>query len=504
MRQRSVVSWIKFHSKTHHGPFQYVRHMNPYTFVRWNRLYRPGHIGVESGKIFDYDRLCADVAALTPHERRTRQVGFLSSSIGRGRLMVLERFLMELWNISREFGTLRSRTWFRQELLRARKSAIIRALLRPLMDEQELEDLDNFKLTKGLMDAIQVCTVCNTHSNSPKCIQTHPNAAKHDQMRPNMTKCTQRRQRLFTRTPTSDRKMTPQQYVKRRRTTLPEERKFRREIGVIVSKPAAEEIDDHEEIWDLANDPDEKWDGARELNWDEIPWQFPVQPKLLCGPGGRPHLIAHALKGLDKYRKGTIGMFVNCFRVILVVAIFRKGGAVLSKTLRRMCNSASGIAVAFVTKSGNVTRKLWPKILELLNRRTKLLRGCQHPDGRDWKRPLVLTLDNYGTHERADLADRWAGQHGICLRPLIRNASHLQQPVDQHIGQMGKEIFKKAFMQWTISLRRASALGVDTKIDMNRFRELAVRELNNMVLQVFTWVHLVEFGVVWMCLGVFG
>ena len=285
------------------------------------------------------------------------------------------------------------------------------------------------------------------------------------------------------RSPSSDRKITAETFVQRRAQTLPNERRFRREIGVIVQKPPSHQLAVHEEIWTEA-DPEWKWDGERELNLDEVPWANQLRPKLLVAGGERSQLVAEAMRGLDKYRKGTILLVVNPFRLLLVILIFRRGGAQISARLRNMQNDPASIVLPFVTHSGSMTSKLWVVVMDILQKRTKAMRGCLRPDGMDWRRALALSFDNFGSHGQSAVAENLAAKHGIYCRALMRNASHFEQAVDQHIGAYSKTVFKEAMLHFSLMLRRAFAAGFPVKINFNKYREICVRYANRMVDRV--------------------
>ena len=87
----------------------------------------------------------------------------------------------------------------------------------------------------------------------------------------------------------SDRKITDKAYLNIHPAYLRKERAFRRQIGVIVQKP--DDYDEwHEEIWDDEN-VTEIWDGARELNLDEVPFIMDMTSKQIVSRRERKSVI---------------------------------------------------------------------------------------------------------------------------------------------------------------------------------------------------------------------
>ena len=272
----------------------------------------------------------------------------------------------------------------------------------------------------------------------------------------------------------SDRKLKPEQYVQARPAYLTAERYFLRMIGIIRCKP--NDYDDHlyDENWDNIAFGWQHgiWDGERTLNVDEVPWTMDIEGQQLHVPGECCAVSSDVLQYLGKYRQGTLTLVTNYKEILFIVIIFMNGGKRVERKLRNMDGNIGSNVMYAVTKSGSMNSRVWKALMKRLMTRTMEIRGCRDVTGEDWTKPVVMYMDNYGPHLRRDVAKKYAVKYGIFLRCLMKNGSHLQQPVDQHVGYFIKRLVLKLLSRWFSQLERAAALGKQLSIDLQRWREI--------------------------------
>ncbi len=270
--------------------------------------------------------------------------------------------------------------------------------------------------------------------------------------------------------------MSDEDYIKARPQYLMQERDFRKQIRVILERPANYDnhAGDHEEIWE--DGVTAKWDGERELNLDEVPYVIHMDTKQIVDEGERASVIKTNLSHHSKYRQGTLVIISSFKKIWLIVIIFPKGGrGVAQKLVDDMCGTDETQVMWETNESGNMTAPLWVKVMNFLQNRTKTLRGCMRSNGMDWIKAIVLNVDNYGVHLERKLAHKYATFYGIFIRCLLRNASHIQQPVDQHIGQFIKTRIKNKLAQWIGSSNHFTSFGSNLKMDKQTWRKLTAR-----------------------------
>ena len=301
----------------------------------------------------------------------------------------------------------------------------------------------------------------------------------------------------------SDRKLNVDQYIFARIQFLQTEREFWRRIGIILKIPQYYNAIGafHEEIW--KENEIEKIDASRVFNVDEVPFDCGITCGNVSAYGERTNLNCCLLSEVTKYRKGTIVLVMNHGVVLFAILIFKvlSGGQNVLEELRG-CSGHLGTNVLFaVTKKGSMTHEVWSLLLQTLMNMTKRLRGCKNIDGTDWKKSIVLTADNYVVHLNQELANRFASMYGIFIRCLIKNASHLQQPVDQHIGNLIKRWLVSDIELLVMTLERAINLGITEKIVKSTWRELMIvflsKALSKINQQEYTKVILsawINFG----------
>ena len=232
--------------------------------------------------------------------------------------------------------------------------------------------------------------------------------------------------------------MTAEQYLEARVEFLRVEREFRRLIGIIVKRPS-NYCDTHEEDWDCIEPEAELWDGAREYNVDEVPFIMDIKKKQVVSIGERVSVQQKVLKHLKKYRQGTLVVISNCNKVEMMTIIFPKAGMRVEQQMNQLFGDSTGKVAVACTKSGSMTAPAWRQLLARFANVTKPVRQARDLQGKEWRKAIVLNMDNYGVHLNNPLAARYAREYGIFLRCLIKNASHYQQPVDQNLGKTIKE-----------------------------------------------------------------
>ncbi len=312
----------------------------------------------------------------------------------------------------------------------------------------------------------------------------------------------QRRNNLSVVHTHSDRKLTAEQYIQQRTKYLEIERRFRKTIEVIVKKPQNYQQDEYEEIWD--EEEEYKWDGERELNGDEVPFIIDMTSKQIISEGERAGVLKKGLHKSSKYRQGTLWIISNCFGILMVVVIFPNGGKVVAaKLIKQMLGNLETKVYWVCSKSGSMTTRIWLEVMIMLQNRTKSMRGCQQLSGRDWKKAIVLNLDNYAVHLNVDIAARFAAEYGIFIRCLLKNASHLQQPVDQHIGLLLKRRIKSNIHLWLIRSNRFVAHTKVVKVDAQKWREMVCRFVVDAVAELDHPKYLNIFVLSWVNYGLY-
>ena len=293
----------------------------------------------------------------------------------------------------------------------------------------------------------------------------------------------QKRHKLAVVKATSDRKMSAEEYISKRPQYLKIERQFRRDIGVILPRPVNYN-EFHEEIWQ--DGEMEKWDARRELNIDEVPFQLDMsKTKQIVGPDERKSVVTKGNKYIAKYRTGSLVFVSNFEEILLTVIIFSQGGSGVAKLLEKLEGSVTGTPVVwYCSESGSMTGYIWYKTMNHLKMITNQMRGCKRMDGLDWQKGIVLNIDNYSVHLDSELATKLAVRYGIFSRCLIKNASHIQQPIDQHIGVHIKNRLKRKMQQWFVDNERMESIGQELIFTKQKWREVVARYVQNVIDEV--------------------
>ena len=186
------------------------------------------------------------------------------------------------------------------------------------------------------------------------------------------------------------------------------------------------------------------------------------------------------------YISGTIGLFVTPKKLVMAVIIYRKSdGKIKQKRLEDLEQTECGPLMMFGTKTGNMDSTVWPKVLAALAKRTRRERGCVAGTGEDWKYGAALYVDSYAVHLNREVAIALARDHGIFIRPLLRNASHLQQPVDRHIGICFKAMYKRNVLIANYSLLHMLSMSSGSELmPVNKYTQLCAGALNTCLKKV--------------------
>ena len=279
--------------------------------------------------------------------------------------------------------------------------------------------------------------------------------------------------------------MGVKEFARRRQQWLRIQREFMEAVLVAKRRPA--DYDTHPEDFEeeFISDEPVVIDGHMIINVDEVPFRIDWTTRQLVVEGSRYNLNQTALRFLTKYRMGTLVIFMTPFEPLLIVLIFIKaGGPVVQADLRDFEGSTTSNVICTGNKSGSMDGPIWDLSLRTLAGITKERRGADDLDG-SWKYAMCLYADCYGTHMNAAKAHNLYETTGIALCPLLKNCSHLQQPVDQHYGQFFKSCFKRALLRLMIDFQKGRNMGREMEIDAKKFRELCYRAVQDICDQVY-------------------
>ena len=227
-----------------------------------------------------------------------------------------------------------------------------------------------------------------------------------------------------------------------RRVWLPKEREFLKKLGVLRKRPS-----NWNAQWrrDWSSIPPNEWRllGHFLMNGDEIPAEWEWNYSQLVKIGERNSITHPGLSDVSKYRKGTLLVFSTPFEILLVVVILRvDAGPVVTQQIRHLMGSTTSKVMVRAAKGGSINAPIWEDAALALANITKQRRGCTNVQGTDWKRGVACYVDSAGSHLNQVIARRAFEKHGIAIRTLIKNCSHLMQPIDRNLGQKYKMIIK--------------------------------------------------------------
>lgn len=276
------------------------------------------------------------------------------------------------------------------------------------------------------------------------------------------------------------------------------ERDILRRLKIILQRPANYDdwdIDigdfvstNHEEIWpDNREHPQyyEKVDARRIFNCDEVPFHFNMDTKQIVAMGEHAACSRISMKAADKYQKGTLLVFSNFRKIWLVVVVFPKGGAGVAAKLRKFAGNLGDKIVWDCQKKGRVDTAVWNRSLVAFRNITKTLRGSKSLCGTDWKYAIALYFDNYIVHLNEETHQKYCDDYGIFGRSLLKNCSHLQQAIDQHLGQILKLLFKSFLEVMMSTIDKLNQWnGMNNDVRTGKMRQITIRFLKQATAKV--------------------
>ena len=205
-----------------------------------------------------------------------------------------------------------------------------------------------------------------------------------------------------------------------------------------------------------------------------------------------------------KYRQGTLWV-LSTFRGILFTVIIFKAGPIVAKQLKEDYGhgNVDTDVYFYCSPSGSMTLKIWEQVMVILQSRTKEMRLCQNMNGEDWKNAIVLNIDNYSVHLNAEIAHRYATRYGIFIRCLLRNASHIQQPIDHHVGQLMKRIIKQKIESWVSKSYRIASLDTCLQVTDPKWRQMVIAFVIQAVRELKDEKYLDVFVAAWINYGLY-
>ena len=210
----------------------------------------------------------------------------------------------------------------------------------------------------------------------------------------------------------SDRKLTVEQYAVQRVTYLAKERKVWHESGLII---------------------DDEIDEGRFVNGDEVPLVLTKKdPKQISKKGERVQLRAPPISDHNKYRDSTLIPFITNEDILFCVVIL-KGGPTIQRDVVPKLNAKYKDLLIFANPKGFLTNSIWKESMKKLEDKSRPLRGCDFFRRKPQKN-LMFYSDNCTMHSTVQARGIYKRLWKIIERQLIPNATHVQQPVDQHFG----------------------------------------------------------------------
>lgn len=463
-RQGSLKKFKRDHWHCYTGSLKYIRRLSVSTLKKWNMQYKDGSEQWEKLRKFIH---------VTP-KKIARETFFFKTNHEKaslGFLPILETYLLLYRKQKAEAHQFRSMKWLLHAANSSMQNIVIRDILTRKMGKRELEILsqNNYCVSKGWIRRV---------------MQRHS---------------------LNVKKPQSSRKLSEKQYLLARSFYLAIERNFLRSIGIIVKKPHNYNSNPpHEEIW--KRDETEKINSRYVFNLDEVPWVIDFLSDQVTKKSERTNILSQQLKQISKYRNGTLVVCMNAEEILFVMVIFKvKDGKDVRKDIARWIGRYGTRIIYTVTKSGSLTQDAWAVALKAFQNLTKKYRRCRHMNGEDYEQPVALYVDNYSVHLNEELGHEYARKYGIFLRYLIKNASHIQQPVDQHIGYNLKRRVVTRIEAMVVHMDRMLALGQTEPIGLKKWREvicgIVVEEVQKMnddddtrMLYLNAWVNMGLFS----------
>lgn len=222
-----------------------------------------------------------------------------------------------------------------------------------------------------------------------------------------------KRNDLGLKTKHSDRKLTIDDYIEKRPEYLKQEREYLSQHGMIVDGKFVEKVI---------------------LNADEVPGVLSLwRPKQVSEKDERVQLIAPPIVGHDKYRDCTWCPVIDDTRILFIVVILEGGVTISEREIPKLQALYPGLLIV-CTSNSYMKNWVWKRTMKKLEIVTRELRQCGMLGSRP-KQAISLYSDNCTMHSTPQAKRIYIRNWNIHERSLIPNATHCQQPVDQHIGK---------------------------------------------------------------------
>ena len=288
--------------------------------------------------------------------------------------------------------------------------------------------------------------------------------------------------------------MSKPTYMSSRAVYLQVERTFRRKINIIQKYTCPQQ-----------NETKEIWLASLEFNIDEVPFVLNLNngQVVAWGEDVRVHDQKSA-KYASKYRQGTLVIVMNNVSILFILIIFPNGGPGVLRKLQQKAMVYCNKVYVLCSLSGSMTHSVWLQTLNLFQNLTKSIRGCHSVEGTDWTIAIVLSMDNYGVHLDEKLAKDYSKLFGIYMRCLLKNASHFQQPVDQHVGIWIKNLIINNLSTWTNNLNAFYSFGRGvSELKLGKWREFVIRFVAEAIQKIETVANRIVLIFAWVNLGVY-
>lgn len=225
--------------------------------------------------------------------------------------------------------------------------------------------------------------------------------------------------------------------------------------------------------------------GDRVLNGDEVPFSVNWDTKQLVAAWekDRISLKPRAIPYVNKYKFGTLLIFMTPNGPLLTVLIFQGGEERVRGELKNLAMSHSSHLVATSNKKGCINTAVWKFAIHALAQRTTTARGVTKDDD-GWRYALALYVDNHKSHVNEEVA-HWALQRfGIIIRTMPSKTSHIMQAVDQNVGVLYKKKFRKRVLELDMGLEMLSEITNEVEVNKPKWRQICVRFMSDIVAEV--------------------
>ncbi len=219
----------------------------------------------------------------------------------------------------------------------------------------------------------------------------------------------------------TQRKITQYEYLTQRKKFLKNERKYWKELGL-----------SNESLY----------------NADEIPLILAKKsPKQVTIKGEMTSVKSPPIVGHNKYRDCTLVPFINMDKIIFVGVVLKGGPSITKNAVPKFNKQYGKYLHVFCNEKGYVTNYIWTELIKRFIIKTRKVRGTD-AFGLSAKNPIILYSDNCLVHSTDEQKKKYVQRHKIHERSLLQNCTHLQQPVDQHVGKFLQEKLQQKYWEW--------------------------------------------------------